>query len=270
MADTATTTPAHHAGRPRRLLRAAALAAGVGLPVAALAVVVRSEVGPIVAFDEAAIRAATDLGRSDPALYDALIAWQTAFQAKWVNLVVSLVCLWVWRRHGLRTRALWAFITLLVTWNLGLGAKYLVQRARPVVEDALTRAPGYSFPSGHAMNAASAGVVLLVLVWPLLGRTGRIAITSAVVAAVALTGVDRVMLGAHYPSDVVAGIALGGAMAGAAYLGFSGLHPAAPDAAGSPDTAGSPDGARPPGAAQPPHPAPSPAVTHAPAAKHGG
>lgn len=198
------------------------------MPVAALAVVVRSEAGPVVEFDRAAIVAATDVGRSDPALHEALLLWQTAFQAKWVNLVVGLVCLWAWRRHGLRTRALWALVTLLVTWNLGLVIKHLVQRSRPVVEDALTHAPGWSFPSGHAMNAASAGVILVLLVWPLLGRRGRIAITTAVTAAVVLTGVDRVMLGAHYPSDVVAGFALGAAMSGAAYIGYVGLHPAVP------------------------------------------
>ena len=251
--DTATPTSAHHAGRRHRLLRAAALAAGVGLPVAALAVVVRSEVGPVVAFDRAAIRAATDVTRGNPALYDALIAWQIAFRAIWVNLVVGLVCLWVWRRHGLRTRAVWAFVALLVTWSFGNAIKYLVQRSRPVVEDALAHSPGYSFPSGHAMNTTAAGLILVILVWPLLGRTGRIVITSGAVAAVVLTGVDRVMLGAHYPSDVIAGIALGGAMAGASFLGYAGLHPSVPDAPRSPDAAPSRTKA-----------------THAPAAKHGG
>jgi len=226
--DAGRRVPGHHPDRRQRLLRATALAAAVGAPVTVLAAVVRSEAGPIVELDRAAIVAATDVGRSDPALHEALLIWQTAFQAKWVNLVVGLVAVWAWRRHGMRTRALWAIVTLLVTWNLGLVFKHLVQRARPVVEDALTHAPGWSFPSGHAMNAASAGVILVLLVWPILGRGGRIAITTAVTAAVLLTGVDRVMLGAHYPSDVVAGFALGAAMSAAAYIGYVGLHPAVP------------------------------------------
>lgn len=225
-ADHPPTTP--HPGRAKRLLRAGALAAGVGVPVAVLAIVVQSQASGVHQLDEATIQAATEATRDNPALYRGLLAWQEAFQAKWVNLVVGLVCLWAWRRHGLRTRALWAFVTLIVTWNLGLGAKYLVARARPVVEDALTLAPGYSFPSGHATNTAAAGLILTVLVWPLLGRRGHAVVVALVVTAVVLTGVDRVFLGAHYPSDVVAGIALGGAMAGASFLGYVGWNPRFP------------------------------------------
>lgn len=211
-----------------RLLRAVAFAVGLSLPVAVLAVVVRGDASPVQDLDEAVIRAATDVTRGDPTLLRALLVWQEAFQARWVNLVGGLLCLWVWRRHGLGSRALWAAVTLLVTWNLGLGVKYLVGRARPVVEDALERAPGYSFPSGHAMNAAAAGLTLALLVWPLLGPRGRVAVASATAAAVVLTAVDRVMLGVHYPSDVVAGIVLGTAMAGASYLGYLGWNPTHP------------------------------------------
>jgi len=217
-----------HPGRPHRLLRAAGFAAALGLPVAALALVVRSQVSPVLVFDEAAIRAATDATRDNPALYRVLVVWQTAFQATWVNLAVALVCLWAWRRRGLRTRALWAFVTLIVTWNLGLVVKQIVQRARPLVEDPVAHAPGYSFPSGHATNVASAGLTLTLLVWPLLGPRGRVAMPAAVAVVVLLTALDRVYLGAHYPSDVVGGIVLGTAMAGASYLGYLGWNPPVP------------------------------------------
>lgn len=220
--------PGHHPGRRHRLLRAAAFAAVLGIPVAFLALLTRAKGSPLVHLDEAAITAATGVARDNDTLREVLLGWQTAFQARWVNLVVALVCLWAWRRRGLRTRALWAFVTLLVTWNLGLLAKYLVQRARPVVDDALTLAPGYSFPSGHVTNAASAGVTLAILVWPLLGRRGRVAVAVGVATAVVLTGADRVFLGAHYPTDVVAGMLLGTAMAGASYLGYLGAHPPVP------------------------------------------
>ncbi len=222
--------------RKRRLLRAAALAAAVGIPVTVLAAVVRSEASVVVRFDQEVVRAATDAVRDHDGLRQALLAWQAAFVPRWVNLAVSLVCLWVWRRHGLRTRALWAFVTLMVAWNLQLDIKLLVQRARPVVEDALTRAPGYSFPSGHATNTTAAGIVLVVLVWPLLGRRGRAALVTVVTAVVLVTGADRVLLGAHYPSDVVAGFALGAAMVGASYLGFLGRHhPEQPSSRRRPD-----------------------------------
>ena len=58
----------------------------------------------------------------------------------------------------------------IVGWNMGLNAKLLVQRARPVVQDAVAGAPGYSFPSGHVFNVMMACAAVLVMTWPLLRR----------------------------------------------------------------------------------------------------
>ncbi|WP_448059661.1 phosphatase PAP2 family protein [Cellulomonas hominis] len=217
----APTSPAP-ASLPRRLLRALGLAAVLGIPVAVLALVVRSEASPIVSFDRSVVGAATDLVRPHPGWTRALTLWQELLQPRWVYLGGTLLCLWVWRRHGLRTRALWAVSTLMASWGLALLAKLAVQRARPVVEDAVSNAPGYSFPSGHAANTAAAGLTLTLLVWPLLSRRARVAVPLLVVAVVGATGVDRVLLGVHYPSDVAAGWLLGCALAGGSYLGFIG------------------------------------------------
>jgi undecaprenyl-diphosphatase len=209
-----------------RLLRAAGFAAGFGLPVAALAFVVRTEASPVVALDEAAIRAATDVTRENPALRTALLAWQEAFRGVWVNPVVGLVCLWAWRRHGLRTRAAWAAVTVLVAWGLAQVMKRVVARTRPVVDEAVEHASGFSFPSGHATNTAVAGLTVTLLVWPLLGPRGRVAVPAVASLLVVLTALDRVYLGVHYPSDVVAGVLAGTAMVGASYLGYVGRTPA--------------------------------------------
>ena len=233
--------PHHHPGRRHRLIRAAVAAAGLGLPFVVLAFVVRTEVDQVLSFDESAIRAATDLTRSEPALRGALLAWQETFRAGWVNLAVTLVCLWAWRRHGLRTRAMWAFVTLMVAWGLQLAAKGVVQRARPVVDEAVAHAPGYSFPSGHAANTAAAGVVLTTLVWPLLGRRGRVVVPTLVTIAVLVTAADRVLLGVHYPSDVVAGIAFGVAVTGASFAGYVGHTPRVPHGHPDPDPGSGPD-----------------------------
>lgn len=215
--------------RRRALVRAALFGIAFTVPVAVLAYFVRAQVDDVLRLDRQAIEAATDFTRAHPGLEQALVAWQQIFQAKWVNLAATLVCVWVWRRHGLTTRALWAFLTIMAAWAVQLGAKGLVQRARPVVEDALEHAPGSSFPSGHATNTAAVALTLTLLVWPLLGRRGRIVVPAVAATCTLLTGLDRVLLGVHYPSDVVAGFALGTALAGASYLGYSGWSATPPD-----------------------------------------
>lgn len=219
-------TAYRRAGRGRRrqivhrLLKAAGYAVATALPVAGVAYLVRSRWEPILHLDEAAIRSATDFTRERPGFTQALLVWEEMLQPKWVYIAGTLVCIWVWRRHRLPVRALWAFLTMMASWNLALDVKYLVQRARPVVEDAITHAPGYSFPSGHAANSAAAGTTLVLLVWPLLGRRERVVAVVAAGVVMVVTALDRVFLGVHYPSDVTAGIIFGVGLALASYAGY--------------------------------------------------
>lgn len=210
--------------RSTRLGRAVVVAAILTVPVVVLAVLVRGEVGAVVDTDAAAVTAATDMARDRPALHRALLVWEEVTQARWVNLGVGLVALWAWRRRGMANRAAWAVATLLVAWGLANVAKYVVQRARPVIDEALGHSPGFSFPSGHSTNTMAAGLVLAILLWPLLSSRGRVVLTAVTGAVVLATGLDRVFLGAHFPSDVLAGYALGAAVVGASWLGHRGWH----------------------------------------------
>ena len=63
----------------------------------------------------------------------------------------------------------------------------------------------FSFPSGHTLHAVSFAIVTTAY-FPMLG-----ALLSGFAVA---TGLVRVVLGLHYPSDVLAGAALGAALAG--------------------------------------------------------
>lgn len=204
----------------RRLARAAATAVALAVPVATLALLVRLEYGPLLVLDEAAIRAGTDLARSQPVLRSVLLAWETAFRGVWVNSAALLLCLWVWRRTGVRNRALWAFTTIMVSWGLALGLKYVIQRARPVVEEAVSVSSGFSFPSGHVANTTTAVLALTVLLWPLLRRRGRAVACAVGAALVLLTAADRILLGVHYPSDTAAGVVFAAAVVWGSYLGF--------------------------------------------------
>lgn len=217
--------------RLRRLTRALLYGVTAAVPITALAFVVRSQANPITDFDANAIKAATAYTRAHPALRDFLLGWEWTTQPIRVYLVATLICVWVWRRHRLTTRAAWAFLTMMVGWNLALILKYLVQRARPVVEDPITKAPGYSFPSGHVANMAIATTALVVLLWPLLRTTAARAAAGVTAAAlVVITAGDRVWLGVHFPSDTVGGAILGVGLVLASYAGYQGWRPPMPSA----------------------------------------
>jgi undecaprenyl-diphosphatase len=92
--------------------------------------------------------------------------------------------------------------------------KSLVHRARPEIVPHLTEVYNASFPSGHAMSSAAIYLTIgitLASVEP--RRIGRLYVTAMAVGLVVLIGASRVYLGVHWPSDVLAGWALGGAWA---------------------------------------------------------
>lgn len=206
------------------------------MPVGVVAILVRSQWEPLLAADAAVIELTTDLTRAHPDLRQALLLWQEIFQPWHVYLSLTPVFAWVWYR-GLRGRAVWAFVTMMVGWNLALDVKLLMQRARPLVVDPVSSAPGFSFPSGHAFNAAMAVTTTLVLIWPFLRRrSARAAAVISGVAIIAITALDRVYLGVHYPSDVTAGVLLAFGLVGASWVGF--MH--RPKQLGRPDSYGPP------------------------------
>ena len=211
--------------RGRRLVRAGVAMVLFAFPVALLGYAVRQQFDPLIRADERVIDALTGFTR-DHALADPLLAVQGAFQPFVMYVVATVVAAWAWLAKDLRARALWAFMTMMVSWNVGLLVKILVGRARPVVEDPISHSPGYSFPSGHAFNAAVVATVLVFLLWPLLGATGRRVATALAVVGALVVGLDRMFLGVHFPSDVLAGYVLGVGITFSSWLGFIGKTPA--------------------------------------------
>lgn len=77
-------------------------------------------------------------------------------------------------------------------------------RERPDVFAHLIDLPlNYSFPSGHALMAMCFATTLVFTTWPL--RRVRRVLVPAAVAYALWVGISRLVLGVHYPTDVLAG-----------------------------------------------------------------
>jgi membrane-associated phospholipid phosphatase len=126
----------------------------------------------------------------------------------WVVVGVTAVALW---RTGRRRHAVWAVVTIAVGGSLDTPLKELIARTRPVFANPITTAPGYSFPSGHALNSMIVAAGAVALSWGATRRRPwrRAALLAGAVTLVLVTGFDRVGLGVHYVSDVAGGWLIG-------------------------------------------------------------
>jgi membrane-associated phospholipid phosphatase len=210
-----------HRLRLRPRLALAALAGFlIAVPVTFLALAVRNGWGPVKRFDLRVAGALhREVGRHDwladtlRALDMMLHPW--VFRAAVVGLVLLLA------RRGAWRLAWWAVITMTTGSVLGLVLKIIIARTRPSFDLPLATAPGYSFPSGHALNSTVGALVLLLAVLPALPTVRRKAAAwSAALIVIGLTGFDRIGLGVHYVSDVVAGFLVGVALVAATAAAF--------------------------------------------------
>ena len=126
-----------------------------------------------------------------------------------ITLIALLVV--VWRRPyrlALAAGLSWGLAALVVQL-----LKPVFGRARPPSDLALVTSSSPSFPSTHAaMTSAIAVAVLLTCAWSTRRRAA--AATAVLLALVVFAGVCMVYLGAHWPSDVLAGWALGSVIGG--------------------------------------------------------
>ncbi|HEX8839803.1 MAG TPA: phosphatase PAP2 family protein [Sphingomicrobium sp.] len=102
-------------------------------------------------------------------------------------------------------------LTLLAIAMLGRGAsevqKYWIGRDRPDLEAHLVVVKTRSFPSGHA-NSSMIFYLMVALALTSGTRWQRPAAVAAILVSL-MIGTSRVMLGVHWPSDVIGGWAFG-------------------------------------------------------------
>lgn len=158
--------------------------------------------------DVSVARTVTDYTSVHPGYVD-LSRWLTNAFSPTTFRVLGAIAVVVLLVRGDRRLALWAGVTLVAGGLLVLAVKEGVARHRPAPVHPIAHFGGYSFPSGHAANAALGCGVLLVIILPLLSRTARRIAWLLAAVIVIVTGGTRIALGAHYLSDVVAGWLLG-------------------------------------------------------------
>ncbi|MEO6225113.1 MAG: phosphatase PAP2 family protein [Sphingomicrobium sp.] len=157
-------------------------------------------------------------GWLDRTVYEALYAGHRPLLATAARLLTvmgdpaGLVVATVLAALGLRwlghKRLPWIFLAIaLVGRGLADAQKYAVARVRPDAEAHLVVVKTSSFPSGHAANSMIF-YLALALILTAGTRWHRPAAVGALLLSL-LIGTSRVMLGVHWPSDVIGGWAFG-------------------------------------------------------------
>ena len=124
-----------------------------------------------------------------------------------ITVVIAIGLVALWQQNA---RLVVASVVAGGTFGINSLLKLWVQRPRPdsyLSEDVLL--PTFSFPSGHAASTVAIfGLVACILYHVLPQPWGLVA---AIILAVIIIGigVSRVYIGAHYPSDVLAGWMVG-------------------------------------------------------------
>lgn len=192
-------------------LVAGLLVAGTGT---AIFVLVASHVrsGSTMAFDESVMRW---VGAHHLPVLDAVMLEITALGTGIVVLmIVAVAALFL-----LLTRHKYPAILLLASTFGGLVLNAVLKlgfdRPRPSVVVAAVHTFTSSFPSGHSMSAAIVYFTVAYLAARLHRHkwAGWLVMTAAMLL-IALIAFSRIYLGVHYPSDVIAGVAIGLAWAG--------------------------------------------------------
>lgn len=187
--------------RPRALVALAAILAAVVLVLG-----LRVDGTAELYGDRPAARAAIDLRSATLTdVAGAVTDLGTVFVITPVVAAAALVA----RRRGRTALALALIAGAILVPLANRVAKEGWERPRPA--DALVKEGGYSYPSGHSSSAVTFVAVAALLGAGAAARRRRLLLAGGVLIAVTI-GLTRVYLRVHHLSDVVGGLALGGAV----------------------------------------------------------
>ena len=125
-------------------------------------------------------------------------------------LIVTAVAAGVLVRRRALAQALFVVLAFVGAQVVNGLMKLAFERPRPSLRDPQINLQTFSFPSGHAMvSVAVYGAVAIVVLRYVRGRAATAAAITCVTLLAVLIAASRVYLGAHYVSDVLAGLSLG-------------------------------------------------------------
>jgi undecaprenyl-diphosphatase len=150
------------------------------------------------------------------------IIWKAVSETANIPLIVigfGLMAWLFWKKH--HREALLVFLMLAAVTAGSEGVKQLIGRPRPSGNGDGIPGVVYSYPSGHVLEVLTILGIVAVRTW----RSSRpsllrVALPILVVLEALLVGFARMVLNAHYPTDVLAGL-LGGIAAVGFFIWFT-------------------------------------------------
>ncbi len=107
--------------------------------------------------------------------------------------------------NNLKKEFIFLLITILLTYMLNELIKHIVLRKRPI-EFFVINMGGFSYPSGHSMNISA---FYLTLRYLLADKIKSKIINIFIYILILSIAISRVILGVHWPTDVILGLILG-------------------------------------------------------------
>lgn len=107
--------------------------------------------------------------------------------------------------NNLKKEFIFLLITILLTYMLNELIKHIVLRKRPI-EFFVINMGGFSYPSGHSMNISA---FYLTLRYLLADKIKSKIINIFIYILILSIAISRVILGVHWPTDVIVGLILG-------------------------------------------------------------
>jgi undecaprenyl-diphosphatase len=186
--------------RERRAVQLSALL------IAGLALAGLGSIRPTISVDEPLLQSVQQLlpgAYADIAWFFNVFLRDTGIPFLWVATICAFLFL---RKNDYAV----LFVLLVLITPVTFSLKRLIDRPRPAGDfDILQFPTDPSFPSGHTMTALAFFGLWFIIAGDVLPKAARLPVRIACAAAVLLTGISRVYVGAHWPTDVLGALVWG-------------------------------------------------------------